>query len=134
MHLPTRALIPIFGVAGALHFAKPVVFDAIVPPQVPGSPRATTYLSGAAELATAVLLASPWLGPRSNPGHRRRSAAMRRAGGQLAAVLLTAVWPANFYMAWQWRDKPWYLQALAVARLPLQIPMIQAARRVSRGG
>ena len=54
--------------------------------------------------------------------------------GRLAALLLVAVWPANFYMVWQWRDKPWYLQALAVARLPLQIPLIQAARRVSRGG
>ena len=36
------------------------------------------------------------------------------------------MWPANFNMAWQWRNKPWYLQAGAITRLPLQIPMIRA--------
>lgn len=134
MHLPSRALIPIFGIAGALHFSKPDVFDAIVPPALPGAPRTYTYASGVAELAAAVMLAAPALGPQSNPGHRRRSREIQRAGGLFSAALLTAVWPANFYMAWQWRDKPWPQQALAIARLPLQVPMINAARRVHREG
>lgn len=134
MHFPSRALIPIFGIAGALHFSKPDVFDAIVPPALPGSPRTYTYVSGVAELAAAVMLAAPALGPQSNPGHRRRSRGIQRAGGLFSAALLTAVWPANFYMAWQWRAKPWPQQSIAIARLPLQIPMIRAAWRVYKEG
>lgn len=132
MQIPSNALIPLFAGSGVLHFLKPEPFDSIVPPQLPGSARTYTYASGAAELLAAVLLASPALGPRSNPDHVRRSAAMRRAGGYLSAALLTAVWPANFYMSWKWRKKPWYQQAAGIARLPLQIPLIQAAWRVTR--
>ena len=132
MQIPSNALIPLFVGSGVLHFLKPEPFDSIVPPQLPGSARKYTYASGAAELLAAVLLASPVLGPRSNPDHLRRSAAMRRTGGYFSAALLTAVWSANFCMSWKWRKKPWYQQAAGIARLPLQIPLIQAAWRVTQ--
>lgn len=134
MRIPPNLLIPLFAGAGILHFARPEPFDGIVPPQLPGSARAYTYASGAAELIAAALLAAPALGPRSNPNHRRRSAKMRRTGGAFSAVLLAAVWPANFYMSWQWRDKPWYQQVAGVARLPLQIPLMQSAWTVNKHG
>lgn len=107
-----KFLIPLFAGAGVLHFAKPEPFDGIVPDALPGSARTYTYVSGVAELAAGALLANP---------------KTRAAGGKFAAALLTAVWPANFNMAWQWRDEPWQKQIISIGRLPLQIPLIKAA-------
>lgn len=45
--------------AGTAHFAAPRQFDHIVPRSLPGSPRAWTYASGAAELALAAGVALP---------------------------------------------------------------------------
>lgn len=134
MRFPSQALIPLFAGAGVLHFAKPEPFDGIVPAALPGSPRAYTYVSGAAELAAAAMLAAPALGPSSNAGHRRRSRKLQRAGGWFSAALLTAVWPANFVMAWQWRRRPWHQQLISIGRLPLQVPLIRAAARVGARG
>lgn len=107
-----KFLIPLFAGAGVLHFAKPEPFDGIVPDALPGDARTYTYVSGVAELAAAGLLTNP---------------KTRAAGGKFAAALLTAVWPANFNMAWQWRDEPWQKQIISIGRLPLQIPLIKAA-------
>ena len=107
-----KFLIPLFAGAGVLHFAKPQPFDGIVPEQLPSSARTYTYVSGVAELATAALLAN---------------AKTRATGGAVAAALLLAVWPANFNMAWQWRNEPWQKQIISIGRLPLQIPLIKAA-------
>ena len=107
-----KFLIPLFAGAGVLHFAKPEPFDGIVPDALPGSARTYTYVSGVAELAAAALLANP---------------KTRAAGGKFAAALLAAVWPANFNMAWQWRDEPWQKQIISIGRMPLQIPLIKAA-------
>lgn len=134
MQLSPRFLTTLLAGAGALHVIKPEPFDEIVPPSLPGSARAYTYASGAAELAAAAMLASPHLGPRSNANHRRRSACLRRAGGLFSAALFTAVWPANFYMAWQWRNKSWAKQAVVLGRLPLQLPLIRSAWRVYARG
>ncbi|MGD7001023.1 DoxX family protein [Corynebacterium halotolerans] len=101
--------------AGVLHFVRPKPFDSIVPPQIPGPARWWTYASGVAELSAATLL----IVPRT-----------RRLGGLFSAGLLTAVWPANFYMTWQWRKKVWWKQAGVWLRLPLQLPMIQGAWRI----
>lgn len=117
-----KFLIPLFGGAGALHFLKPEPFDSIVPPQLPGQARTYTEVSGVAELAAASLIAVP---------------KTRKLGGLFSAALLLGVWPANFYMAWQWRDKSWPLRLGAIARLPLQVPLIKAAlglRRASARG
>lgn len=103
--------------AGMTHFAVPGPYDAIVPRQLPGSPRTWTYVSGAAELAVAAAITG------------RRT---RRAGGLAAAALFAAVFPANVQMAVNWRHRAAPLRALAYARLPLQLPLIRLALRVAR--
>lgn len=103
--------------SGTLHFLVPKPFDAIVPAELPGNPRTYTYASGVAELTTAGLLMT------------RRT---RRLGGAVAAALFLAVFPANVNMVRLWWDKPWPLRLAAIARLPLQIPLITGALRVRR--
>lgn len=102
---------------GALHFVAPKPFDTVVPTELPGSPRFYTYASGVGELATGALLAAP---------------RTRRLGGLAAVVLFIAVFPANLNMVRQWWNKPWPMRIGAIARLPLQIPMITAALKVYR--
>ncbi|AKK10562.1 DoxX family protein [Corynebacterium uterequi] len=107
-----RRLATVFAIAGTLHFVKPEIFDQIVPPQLPGKQRDYTLASGAAELAVAGMLAAP---------------KTRRAGGLASVALLLAVWPANFYMAYLWRDRKWPWQVVSIGRLPYQIPLIKRA-------
>ncbi|WP_347566779.1 hypothetical protein [Brevibacterium sp. ZH18] len=107
MKARTVAMIGILGLAGAAHFLKPRFFDSIVPPQL-GSARKWTYASGVAELGCAALLAAP---------------ATRRAGGTAMTALMIGVYPANIYTV----KKHWHSpkgRAIALARLPLQIPLI----------
>ena len=56
----------------------------------------------------------------------------RRLAALAAAALFIAVFPGNVNMVRLWWDKPWPMRAIALARLPLQIPMITAALKVSR--
>lgn len=102
---------------GALHFIAPEPFDSIIPPQLPGEPRAYTLASGVAELMTAGLIA-----------HRRT----RKLGGAAAIALFLAVFPANIYMAYQWRNQPWPLKAIPYGRLPLQALLIKQGRNVMK--
>ena len=103
--------------AGTTHFLLPKPYDSIVPAELPGSARFYTYASGVAELATGALL----LAPRT-----------RRTGGLAAAVLFISVFPANVNMVRLWWDKPWLMRIVAIARLPLQVPMITQALKVWR--
>ncbi|MFF2720502.1 hypothetical protein [Streptomyces sp. NPDC058011] len=105
--------------AGMLHFAVPKVFDATVPRILPGSPRTWTYASGVVELALAAGLAHP----------RTRGAAARATAG-----FFVGVFPANVQMAVDWRDRPRPQRAAALARLPVQLPLVLWARSVARGG
>ncbi|MFE0509883.1 DoxX family protein [Streptomyces sp. NPDC058964] len=105
--------------AGVAHFATPRQFDATIPKMLPGSPRTWTYASGAVELALAAGLALP----------RTRTAAARAA-----AAFFVGVFPANVQMAVDWRHRPAPLKAAAVARLPLQVPLVLWARGVARSG
>jgi len=104
--------------AGIMHFVNPSFFDAIVPPWVPGSERAATYASGVAEVLVGVGIVF---------------ARTRRLALWSAAALFVAVYPANLYMAWDWRDRELSERLVAYGRLPLQIPLvwwaIAAARR-----
>ncbi|MFM8265052.1 MAG: DoxX-like family protein [Acidimicrobiia bacterium] len=104
--------------AGMMHFVNPGFFDAIVPPWVPGSERAATYASGVAEVLVGVGIVF---------------ARTRRLALWSAAALFVAVYPANLYMAWDWRDRELSERLVAYGRLPLQIPLvwwaIAAARR-----
>ncbi|KUI45346.1 hypothetical protein AU197_14145 [Mycobacterium sp. IS-1590] len=102
---------------GTLHFVAPKPFDGIIPAELPGSPRFYTYASGVAELGVAGLLLAP---------------KTRRFGALAAVALFVAVFPGNVNMVRLWWDKPWPMRAIAIARLPLQIPMIVQAVKVYR--
>lgn len=107
--------------SGTLHFVRPQPFDRIVPRALPGEARTYTYASGVAELAVGTALVVP---------------RTRRLGGALAAALFVAVFPGNVQMAVSWlrSDRvPAAAKAGAVARLPLQIPLITEAVKVWRG-
>lgn len=104
---------------GALHFAVPGPFDALVPRVLPGSARFWTKASGVAELAVAAAVALPQT---------------RRVGGLAAAGLFTAVYPANLQMAYDWRNGSRLKRAVAYGRLPLQAPLIGWALAVRAGG
>ncbi|MFE8947115.1 hypothetical protein [Streptomyces sp. NPDC007856] len=103
--------------AGVAHFAAPRPFDGLVPRALPGSPRAWTYGSGAVELALAAGIAAP----------RTRAVAAKAAAAFFVGVL-----PANLQMAVDWRHRPAPLRTAALARLPLQVPLVLWARGVAR--
>ncbi|BBX48527.1 membrane protein [Mycobacterium cookii] len=102
---------------GTLHFLAPKPFDGIIPAELPGSPRFYTYASGVAEVGIGGLLLV------------RRT---RRLAALAAAALFVAVFPGNVNMVRLWWGKPWPMRIFALARLPLQIPMVTAALKVSR--
>jgi uncharacterized membrane protein len=102
---------------GTTHFLAPKQFDGIIPAELPGSPRFYTYASGVAEVTIGALLLA------------RRT---RRNAALAAVALFLGVFPANVNMVRLWWDKPWPMRIVALARLPLQIPMITAALKVSR--
>lgn len=99
--------------SGVLHFVRPEFYDALIPPFLP-APRAWTYASGAAELACAAAVVLP---------------RTRRWGGWATAALFVAVFPANIYSAVEPGDLPRWA---AIARLPLQIPLVLWAVQVAR--
>jgi uncharacterized membrane protein len=107
-------LIAILAGSGVLHMVVPKPYERIVPPRL-GDPRTLVYLSGIAELGCAALLAG------------RRT---RRAGGLLSAGLFIGVFPANLYAVKVMGNR--FTKTAAVARLPLQVPMVTAALRVAR--
>jgi len=47
-----------------------------------------------------------------------------------AIVLFVAVYPANIYMVWDWRDEPFSKQIVAYGRLPFQFVFIWLAWKV----
>lgn len=101
--------------AGVTHFLKPGFYDPMVPELLPGSARAWTYGSGIAELAVGAAVAAP---------------STRRWAALTAAVLFVAVFPANIKMA---LDADSTGERFATyARLPLQLPLVVWAWRLSR--
>ncbi|MFJ4860498.1 hypothetical protein [Streptomyces sp. NPDC088748] len=104
--------------AAVAHAAAPGRFDATVPRSLPGSPRGWTYASGAAELALAAGVAHP---------------RTRRVAALATAAFFVGVFPANVKMAVDARHRSPAVRAVALARLPLQVPLVLWAHRVSRG-
>jgi uncharacterized membrane protein len=102
---------------GTLHFVLPKPFDGIVPEELPGSPRLYTYASGVAELATGAAL----LVPRT-----------RKLGALAAVAVFIGVFPANVNMVRLWWPKGWPARIAALARLPLQVPMVTQALKAYR--
>lgn len=106
----------------ALHVLRPELFLAMIPRWVPGDRRTVNGLAGAAEGLSAALL---WSGRT------------RRVGGALAATTFVAVFPANVDAAVRggYRGAPGWLgtRSAAMARLPLQVPLVWWALRVMRG-
>jgi uncharacterized membrane protein len=110
MKLSRAALATFFTFTGSMHFLRPRFFEAIVPPAIESRKREVVAVSGAAEIAGAMLVLD---------SHSRR------LGRWWLLALLVAVFPANIHMAVnpeQIRDldlrriPPWALWA----RLPLQ--------------
>jgi len=95
----------------------PKPFDTIIPEVLPGSARFYTYASGVGEMATGALLLAP---------------KTRRLGALAAVALFVSVFPANVNMVRLWKDKPLFMRLGAIARLPLQIPMISQALKIYR--
>ena len=110
-----RALLLLLGGSGVLHLVRPRTYDFLVPPEL-GPARPWVLGSGVAEIGTAALLAAP---------------VTRRAGGWAAVALLTAFVPAHLHTFRVVRGRPG-ATAVAVLRLPLQVPLVQAALRVAR--
>ena len=96
--------------AGVMHFVRPAVFEAIVPPYLP-SPRALVLVSGAAEILGGVGLLVP---------------AVRVWAGVGLILLLLAVFPANLFMAQEAEQFRWVPAWALWARLPLQAVLIAA--------
>ena len=100
----------VFVMAGVLHFVRPAMYVAIMPPYIPFH-RAMVYVSGAFEILGGLGILWP---------------ASRRWAGYGLVALLVAVFPANIHMALH----PDQIPNLDVAplllwlRLPLQFVLI----------
>ncbi len=109
--------------SGVIHFVRPATFTDLVPSWVPGTAHQVVYVSGAAELAVAGLVALP---------------RTRKLGGYAAAALFVAVFPGNVKMALDGGVPggagPMASKQFAYARLPLQLPLIRWALRVAKAG
>lgn len=119
---PTRAHLMGAGLLGmgVLHFVAPKPFDDIIPEELPGGARFYTYASGVAELGVGGLLLAP---------------KTRRLGALAAVALFIGVFPGNVNMVRLWfkdPDKTLAMRIGAIARLPLQIPMITEALKIYR--
>ncbi len=112
-----RGLAGVFTLTGVLHFVRPSFFDPLMPRVVPARfHRPLIYASGVAELVCAA-------------GLLRRT---RWASTASTAVLL-GVWPANLQMALDAgsgrNEGAMDSAAVAWGRMPLQLPLLWAARQ-----
>ncbi|WP_139982072.1 DoxX family protein [Nocardioides litoris] len=115
----TRFLALGFLGSGVVHLAKPEVYEPIMPSWVPRH-REVVLGSGVAEL----VLAAGLLAPQT-----------RRAAGWGSVGLLLGVYPANLKMVGDaMGGRSTALKAVAVGRLPLQLPMVRIALRAAREG
>ncbi len=111
----------LFSISSVAHFVRPDGFASIVPPFL-GPALPWVYASGVGELACAVGLLLP-------------STTARRRTAYASAMLLVVVFPANLWMAWEAcrdADAGTVYRAVVLARLPLQVPLVLAARSVAR--
>lgn len=114
-----QGLAVFLAVAGVNHFFVPRFYDAMIPSSLPGQPRSWTYGSGVAEIIVGAAVAVP---------------RTRRRAAQAAAWLFVAVFPGNVTMAFNAhrRHRPLAERLVLLLRLPVQLPLISWALRVSR--
>jgi uncharacterized membrane protein len=113
----TKIVVGAFLASGTVHVVKPEVYEPLMPSWVPAH-REVIVGSGFAELLCALGLLLP---------------STRRAAGIASAALLVGVFPGNVQMAvdaMKGSNRPF--QAAALARLPLQLPLIRGAWRAGR--
>ena len=112
-----KVVVGAFLVSGTVHLVRPEVYEVLMPSWMPAH-REVIVGSGVLEILGALGL----LLPRT-----------RRAAGVASAALLVAVFPGNVKMAMDaLRDRDRLYQAVALARLPLQWPMVRGAWRAGR--
>ena len=99
-------LAALLAAAGATHLVVPRIYDGLVPTWLPGEVRTWVLASGLLELAVAGVV----LVPRT-----------RRLGGAAAAALFVGLFPGNVQLVLDPGGLPRWL---AVARLPLQVPLV----------
>ncbi len=108
----------ILATSGTVHLVRPRVFRPLMPAWVPRHDEVILW-SGVAELVCAAGLLAP---------------ATRRPAGWASAALLVGVYPGNVKMASDaLRTRNTRFKAVALARLPLQLPLVRTALRAARG-
>ncbi|MGV8967754.1 MAG: hypothetical protein ACOH2F_15920 [Cellulomonas sp.] len=116
-HVSAAGLATLLGAAAVTHFARPRVYEPLIPRPL-GNPRAWVLASGAAELLCAAAVALP---------------PTRRIGALASAALFVVVFPGNVQMALD--AGPFATNrrrfVIAWARLPLQAPLIAWALAVA---
>ena len=105
-----------FLAAGALHFLRPRMYEAIMPRYLPAH-RELVYASGAAEIAGGLGVLAP--------------STRRRAAWWLIATLV-AVFPANVEMAVHAERFKQFPEPLLWARLPLQGALIAWVYKIAK--
>ncbi len=121
MSAPLRAdakiVVGAFVASGTVHLVKPKVYEPLMPSWLPAH-REVILGSGVAELLCALGLLFP---------------PTRRVAGIASAALLVGVFPGNVKMAVDAMEgSNRRYQAISLARLPLQLPLIRGAWRAGR--
>ena len=112
-----KVLSAIFVTSGIVHLVRPETYEPIMPNIVPAH-REVILASGVLELVCAAGLLHP---------------ATRRIAGWASLGVLLGVYPANFKMAGDaMQTDNQSFKAVAIARLPLQLPLIRAALKAAR--
>jgi uncharacterized membrane protein len=112
-----KFLSAIFVTSGIVHLVRPETYEPIMPKVVPAH-RQVILASGVLELLCAAGLLHP---------------ATRRLAGWVSLGVLLAVYPANFKMAGDaMQTDNQQFKAVAIGRLPMQLPMIRSALKAAR--
>ena len=112
-----KIVVGAFVASGTVHLIKPEVYEPLMPSWVPAH-REVILSSGVVELICALGLLLP---------------PTRRAAGIASAALLVGVFPGNIKMAVDaLKGSNRQFQAVSLARLPLQLPLIRGAWRAGR--
>ena len=112
-----KVLSAIFVTSGIVHLVRPETYEPIMPQVVPAH-REIILASGVLELVCAAGLLHP---------------ATRRIAGWASLGVLLGVYPANFKMAGDaMQTDNQQFKAVAIGRLPMQLPLIRAALKAAR--